>query len=177
MRIHITLLVLFFQFTTIVAQTKKVNTERKFTLNPWENVNGIRVAAGYSKNLETELSYIMSSFPKKDPGFGGLAMRIQYIGLGLEYIRLDNQNVIGSKLSYENTISILAIQLATDFLLSEKDIQYRLLPKIGLTLFGTWTVYYGYNIDLKNNSNIISMPHSISLQCNIEKNRTVAFWR
>jgi len=153
------------------------DTKRKFTLNPWENVNGIRLAAGYSNSLETEISYIMSSYPKKDPGLAGLAMRIQYIGLGLEYLRVGQQNVIGTKLSYENTISIFAIQLGTDFLVSDNDIQYRLLPKVGLTLFGTWTLYYGYNIDLKRQSDIKTTPHIISLQCNIESVRTVAIWR
>jgi hypothetical protein len=119
----------------------------------------------------------MSSYPKKDPGLAGLVMRIQYIGLGLEYLRVGEQNLIGTKLSYENTISILAVQLGADFLASDKDIQYRLSPKVGLTFFGTWTIYYGYNFDLINQSGIKTNPQIISLQCNIESVRTLAIWK
>jgi hypothetical protein len=171
------LLILHGSLTLAQIQDDNSKTKRSFTLNPWDNVNGIRLAAGYYNNLETEVSFIMSSYPKKDPGLAGLAMRIQYIGLGLEYLRVGQQNIIGTKVSYENTISILAVQIGADFLASDKDIQYRLLPKVGLTLFGTWTLYYGFNFDLKNQSDIKTTPHIISLQCNIESVRTVAIWR
>lgn len=179
MKLFIIILILLLQFSFTFGQTGKDSSDikRKFTLNPWDNVNGIRLGAGYFNNLETEVSYILSSYPKKDPGLAGLAMRIQYLGLGLEYLRIGNQNVIGTKLSYEHTVSILALQLGSDFLVSDKDIQYRLLPKVGLTLFGTWTLYYGYNIDLNKQSYIKTMPHLISLQCNIESNRKVAIWK
>jgi hypothetical protein len=179
MRLFVTSILIILQSSLTFGQVQidSSKTKKKFTLNPWDNVNGIRLAAGYFNNLETEASYLMSSSPKKDPGLAGLAMRIQYIGLGLEYLRVGQQNVIGTKLSYENTISIFAIQLGTDFLASDNDIQYRLLPKVGLTLFGTWTLYYGYNIDLNKQSDIKTTPHIISLQCNIESVRTVAIWR
>lgn len=179
MRLSLICFLVFFQINTAFgqAQNNSTLTKKRFTLNPWENVNGFRFAAAYNRHLETEGSYVLSSWPKVDPGLAGLAMRIQYIGLGLEYLRVGRQNVIGAKLSYENTFSILAMQLGSDFLVSNKDKQYRLLPKVGLTLFGTWTVYYGYNIDLYPNSSIITMPHVISLQCTIEKNQSVAVWR
>jgi hypothetical protein len=124
MRLIITsfLIVLQSSFTFGQIQNDSSETKNKFTLNPWDNVNGIRLAAGYYNNLETEVSYILSSYPKRDPGLAGLAMRIQYIGLGLEFLKVGQQNVIGTKFYYENTFSILALQLGTDFLVSDKDI-------------------------------------------------------
>jgi len=57
-----------------ISQEKHEKEIKKFKLNPWENVNGFRVAPSYLKNFELEVSYLMSSYPQKDPGFGGFSM-------------------------------------------------------------------------------------------------------
>lgn len=143
------------------------NKDDKFVLNPWENVNGHRFAVGYFNNFEAEYSYLITSYPNSEQGFGGMINYTQYIGLGAEYLRIGNENVLGAKLSYENTFFLFAVQLATDFLVSDKDTQVRLMPKVGLSLFGYLTIYYGWNISLRKESSLQTHEQIISLQLNI----------
>lgn len=141
--------------------------ETKFLLNPWENVNGYRFGIGAFENFEIEASYLITSFPQTDPGFGGMIMRVQYIGAGLEYLRIDNLNVLGTKLSYENSFAIFSGQIATDFLFNDDSTQVRIMPKIGLSVFGYITLYYGWNFNLIKESELQPHQHIISLQINL----------
>lgn len=143
------------------------NNHKKFRLNPWENINGYRLAGGYNDDIELEVSYLFTSYPATEPGFGAMLMRVQYIGFGLEYLRIGNKNVFGTKLSYENSFAIFSGQIATDFLFTDDSIQIRILPKIGLSIFGFVTIYYGWNYHLLKESDLITQDHIISLQINI----------
>jgi hypothetical protein len=62
---------------------------------------------------------------------------------------------------------LFAGQIATDFLVSDKDTQVRIMPKVGLSLFGFVTAYYGWNIPLKKESTLQTQQHVISLQLNL----------
>ena len=141
--------------------------EKKFTLNPWENVNGYRFGAGFYDGLEMEASYLITSFPQTDPGFGGMIMRVQYIGAGIEYLRIGNKNVFGAKLSYENSFTIFSGQIASDFLFTDDSTQVRIMPKIGLSVFGYITLYYGWNLNLIKQSELQPQEHVVSLQVNL----------
>jgi hypothetical protein len=108
--------------------------QKKSWINPWEGINGYRFSAGYIKDLEIEASYLVTSYPEKDPGFGGFAMLVHYLGVGAEYVKDGPRNAFGAKLSYEASFNILAAQLGTDYLVTDKDQQLRIMPKVGLCL-------------------------------------------
>jgi hypothetical protein len=143
--------------------------ENKFSLNPWENINGYRFGVGFQESLELEASYLITSFPQNDPGFGGMIMRVQYIGAGIEYLRIGNKNVVGAKLSYENSFALFSGQIASDFLFTNNTTQVRIMPKIGLSVFGYITLYYGWNFNLIKQSELQTQNHIISLQINLLK--------
>jgi len=149
------------------TETNQKSNNKKFVLNPWENINGYRIAAGYLNNIELEASYLLTSYPKQEQGFGGMGMRKQNIGAGFEYLRMGNKNVFGTKLSYENSFTIFSGQIATDFLFNDNSTQIRIMPKIGLSLFGAITLYYGWNYNLIKESDLKTQEHIISLQFNI----------
>lgn len=162
------LLFLFLMSFSCSSQTVKDSfIKKKFQLNPWENVNGFRAFVGYLQDFELEGAYILSSFPKQDPGFGGFAMLVQYISGGIEYVRIGKVNAIGPKLSYEVNFSIFSGQLGIDYLFSDKSSQIRMLPKLGLSVFGIITVYYGWNKNLLKENKLITSEHIITLQFNI----------
>ncbi|MBC8754589.1 hypothetical protein H2O64_07880 [Kordia sp. YSTF-M3] len=160
--------ILFFLLISFTANAQVQNDslvkKKKFQLNPWDNINGYRVSFNSLRTLELEASYVLSSFPKKDPGFGAFAMRFQYISAGVEYLRLNRQDVYGIKLAYENSFSLISAQIGTDYLFSNNDSQIRLMPKVGITMIGWITLYYGWNINLLKNSSLQPSNHSFSLQ-------------
>jgi hypothetical protein len=158
---------LFVSLSGFTQVNDEVIEKKKFTLNPWDNINGFRVAPSYLKNFEFEGSYLITSYPERDPGFGGFFLLVQNIGIGLEYINIGNQNAIGAKLSYEINYSILSAQIGGDVLKSDKDVQYRIMPKLGLSTFGIITIYYGWNYNLRNESTLILPKHTITLQINV----------
>ncbi|MDR6966249.1 hypothetical protein J2X31_000242 [Flavobacterium arsenatis] len=141
--------------------------DKKFTLNPWDNINGFRVATSYYKNFEFEASYLISSYPRQEPGFGGFAMLVQYVGAGIEYVNVGNQHAIGAKLSYEANFSIFSAQVGGDIIASDQDFQYRMLPRIGVSVFGLITAYYGWNYNLRKESELMSAEHIFTLQFNL----------
>jgi hypothetical protein len=159
---NIILLVVLIWSSSSVAQTNNSNS-----LQLWDNVNGFRVACGYFENLELEAAFLITSYPQQEQGFGGMGMRIQYVGAGIEYILIDNKHVIGAKLSYENSIAFFSGQIATDFLITDKSTQFRIMPKIGLSVFGRATLYYGWNIQLIKESDLQTQNHVISFQMNL----------
>jgi len=162
------LLFIFLMSFSCSSQTVKDSLiKKKFKLNPWENVNGFRASVGYLEDFELEGAYILSSFPKQDPGFGGFAMLVQYISGGIEYVRIGKVNAVGPKLSYEVNFSIFSGQIGIDYLFSDKSPQMRLLPKLGLSVFGIITVYYGWNKNLLKQNELITSEHVITLQLNI----------
>src|SRR5436190_9943603 len=139
-----TVIILLFVF--IWSSNSNAQTKNSESVSLWENINGFRVGCGYYDNLELEASYLITSYPQSEQGFGGMAMRIQYVGAGIEYLLIDNKHVFGTKLSYENSFSFFSGQIATDFLFTDESTQIRIMPKIGLSLFGRATLYYGWNI-------------------------------
>lgn len=146
------------------SNAQKANGE---SLSLRENINGFRVAGGYYDNLELETSFLITSYPKQEQGFGGMAMRVEYVGAGLEYLLIDNRHVFGTKLSYENSFMFFSGQIATDFLFTDESTQIRVMPKIGLSVFGRATLYYGWNIQLIKESELQTQNHVVSLQMNI----------
>lgn len=147
--------------------SKDIAHDKKNTLNPWDNINGFRIATSYYKNFEFEASYLLSSYPRQEPGFGGFAMLVQYVGAGIEYVNVGNQHAIGAKLSYEANFSIFSAQVGGDILTSGQDFQYRILPRVGLSAFGIITAYYGWNHNLKKESALRPAEHIFTLQFNI----------
>ena len=158
----IVLLLVFFWSWNSAAQTKN-----SFKLNPWENTNGFRFGVCHFDHLEIETSYLITSYPQQEQGFGGMGMRVQYVGAGLEYLWIDNRHVLGAKLSYENSLMFFSGQIATDFLFTDESKQIRVLPKIGLSLFGRATLYYGWNIQLLKESELQTQNHVVSFQINL----------
>lgn len=171
MKLALSVTIIFFSISTLFGQTYKdtIKFDKKFRINPWENVNGFRIAPSYYKNFELEISYLITSFPKKDPGFGGFAMLVHYIGAGIEYVNVGNQNAIGTKLSYEANYSVFSVQLGGDFITSNKDFQYRIMPRLGLSVFGIITIYYGWNYNLNKESKLLPYDHLLTLQINVLK--------
>jgi hypothetical protein len=112
-------------------------------LNPWENNNAYRFSFNSLQTVELEASYVLTSYPEQEPGFGGLIMRFQYISAGIEYLRVDQQNVYGVKLAYKNSLSLFSAQIGTDYLFTDNASQIRVLPKVGITMIGWITLYYG----------------------------------
>lgn len=159
---NIILLVVLIWSSKSAAQTNNSDS-----LQLWDNENGFRVACGYFENVELEASFLITSYPQQEQGFGGMGMRIQYVGAGLEYLLIDNKHVVGAKLSYENSIAFFSGQIATDFLITDKSTQIRVMPKIGLSLFGRATLYYGWNIQLIKESDLQTQNHVISFQMNL----------
>lgn len=159
---NIILLVVLIWSSKSAAQTNNSDS-----LQLWDNENGFRVACGYFENVELEASFLITSYPQQEQGFGGMGMRIQYVGAGLEYLLIDNKHVVGAKLSYENSIAFFSGQIATDFLITDKSTQIRVMPKIGLSLFGRATLYCGWNIQLIKESDLQTQNHMISFQMNL----------
>ena len=168
MKINPILLILLFSVWPIFSQINENNPDvKKFRLNPWDNINGFRVAPSYYKNFEFEASYLISSYPTQDPGFGGFAMLVQYVGVGVEYVNFEKQHAIGAKLSYEVNFSIFSAQAGGDIITSDKDFQIRIMPRVGLSVFGIITAYYGWNYNLREKSELTPAEHIFTLQFNI----------
>ncbi|WP_298513322.1 hypothetical protein [uncultured Kordia sp.] len=163
------LLLFFFVSFTLNAQTQDdaFSQQKKFQLNPWDNINGYRFALNSLKTVELEASYVLSSWPIKDPGYGGLIMRYQYLSTGIEYLRVDRKDVYGVKFAYENSWTLFSAQIGTDYLFSDKGSQVRLMPKVGLSLLGWVTLYYGWNINLLKNSALQPRKHNFILQVTV----------
>lgn len=161
--------ILFLLNFLVNAQSNTYNSKNNKTLNlnPWDGINAIRVASNFVREYEAEVSYLITSYPKQEPGFGALAMRVQYVGLGAEYLRLGNSNVFGIKASYEESFALFAGQVGVDYLTTFSDSQVRIAPKIGASLFGYITLYYGWNFDLNKSSSIHTRDQFLSLQINI----------
>lgn len=151
----------------IWSSNSAAQTDNSNSLRLWDNEDGFRVAYGYFENVELEASFLITSYPQQEQGFGGMGMRIQYVGAGIEYLLLDNKQVVGAKLSYENSIAFLSGQIATDFLITDNSTQFRIMPKIGLSYFGRATLYYGWNIQLIKESDLQTQNHVISFQMNL----------
>lgn len=156
-------------FAFIWSSNSYSQTKNEDSLNLWDNINGWRFAGGFYDNLELETSFLITSYPNQEPGFGGMAMRVQYVGAGLEYLVIDNKHVFGGKLSYENSFVFFSGQIATDFLFTDISKQIRIMPKIGLTLFGKATLYYGWNIQLLKESDLHTQNHVVTFGMNILK--------
>jgi hypothetical protein len=135
-------------------------------LNPWDGLNGYRFSMGYLKDFEAEASYLISSYPKTEQGFGGMMMLVHYLGAGVEYVKDGPTHAIGAKLSYEASFFLFSGQLGADYLVADGMQQARIMPKIGLSLFGMVTLYYGRNFNLLENSRLQPHGHVLSLQVN-----------
>ncbi|WP_196888532.1 hypothetical protein [Aureivirga sp. CE67] len=146
---------------------KSKSKKNRFLNDFWNKRKGIRFSGGKNDNLETEATFFITSYPYTEEGFGAMVTRYQNIGAGLEYLRVDGENVFGTKLSYENHFFLFSGQIGADFLFSDDSHQFRLMPKIGLSAFGTLTLYYGWNFDLIKHSKLQTQNHLISLQLNI----------
>ena len=144
-----------------------LSAPKKIKLNPWEGVNAYRFSVGNLKDMEMEASYLITSFPQQDPGFGGIGMFVQYIGAGLECIKDGTNYAVGTKLSYETTFLFFSAQIGTDYLYSDTGQQVRIMPKIGLSIIGVVTFYYGYNHNLIESSRLQPNKNIISLQINL----------
>ncbi|QJP33273.1 hypothetical protein F0365_02050 [Nonlabens sp. Ci31] len=167
MKFKILFLLALFSSCLSIAQERE---KKGFDLDPWEDINAIRVSSNFIKDYEAEVSYLVTSYPKQEPGYGAMVMRVQYAGLGLEYLRLGNKNVLGFKASYEESFAIFAAQIAADYLTTFEDSQFRISPKIGLSIFGFVTLYYGWNFDLLKSSSIQTRNQFLTLQLNIFQN-------
>jgi hypothetical protein len=154
-------------FVFVWSSNSKAQTKNADSLNLWDNINGWRFAGGYYDNLELETSFLITSYPEQEQGFGGMGMRVQYVGAGLEYLLIDNKHVFGTKLSYENSLAFFSGQIATDFLFTDESTQIRIMPKVGLSVFGRATLYYGWNIQLLKESDLQTQNHVVSFQMNI----------
>lgn len=168
MKKTIYLLIIFgFATSNVFSQTTFDESKKKFHINPWDNINGIKIAPSYYKNFEFEVAYFLSSYPEQDPGFGGFFQLVQNIGLGIEYVNSDNHNAIGGKLTYELNYSIFSAQIGGDIITSNKDYQYRLMPKIGLSLFSFVNLYFGWNYNLRTESTLQPPKYNLTLSINI----------
>ena len=67
----------------------------------------------------------------------------------------------------ENSLMFFSGQIATDFLFTDESKQIRVMPKIGLSLFGRATLYYGWNIQLLKESDLQTQNHVVSFQMNL----------
>lgn len=153
-------------FSLLIHSQNEIRKDEKFKLNPWDNINGYRYSIGQYSNTELEVSYLLTSYPSSEPGFGAMIMRVQYVGLGLEYLKIGNKNAFGAKLSYENSFFLFSGQISSDILFTNNSTQFRLMPKIGLSIFGFVTLYYGWNHDLLKNSDLKTEAQTISIQLN-----------
>ncbi len=158
---------MIFLFVSIWSWNSYAQLTTNDSLNLWKNIDGFRVGGGYYNHLELEASVLISSYPEQEQGFGGMGMLIEYVGAGLEYLLIDDKHVFGAKLSYENSLMFFSGQLATDFLFTDQSKQIRIMPKIGLSLFGRATLYYGWNIQLLKESDLQTQNHVVSFQMNI----------
>ena len=154
-------------FFTCNSQELSGNSSKKFTLNPWDNNNGYRYSLGYLKDLELGVSYIISSYPESDPGFGGFALLVQNIGGGVEYLRIGNKNAFGARISYEVSFSLLTAQIAGDYIFTDKSSQVRLMPKVGISLFSLINLYYGWNKNVLKQNELMTSDHIISVEINL----------
>lgn len=166
MKILILILTVLFAYPTF-GQMQNPETQKTFSLNPWEDVNGYRISVGYFRDFEAEVSYLISSYPRTEQGFGGLTMLVQNIGIGAGYAQDGNRHAIGGKLSYEVNLAIFSAQVATDFLASDQGAQYRISPRIGLSLLGIVTAYYTWNYNLRKQGEFQPARHVIALQVNV----------
>lgn len=159
-------IILFALLSSLCAYSQE-DDNNKFVLNPWDNNNGTRYAIGYHKDFEAEFSYLLTSWPDTELGFGAFVELFHYIGAGLEYVKDGPRHAVGPKLSYELTFNLLAAQIGIDYLVSESGSQARILPKLGISCFGILTLYYSFNKNLISGSKLYPDTHTISLQLNL----------
>ena len=133
-------------------------------------MNGFKVAPSYYKNFECEVGFFISSYPEHDPGYGGFFLLVQNVGLSLEYVNYNQYNIVGTKLYYELNYSIFSAQLGGGVLFSDQGHQYRITPKIGLSLFSFGNLYFGWNNNLLSKSCIQPPKYTITLSVNLYNN-------
>lgn len=133
-------------------------------VNPWGGINGVQFFIGGNSNLEAGANYVISSFPKKDPGFGGLA-GFQNISIGMSAKGNKKHTYFGPHIAYQRALAILALQSSIEYHTSFKDNYLRFTPKAGLSFFGFVNVVCGYNLYLINNTdNTTQSPFTITAQ-------------
>lgn len=157
---------LLFSFVGVSAQTDSVQT-KVFRINPWEGVNGWRASVGYRNDLEVTASYIISSYPEKDPSWSAFAMFVHNVAGGVEYLKDANRHAVGPKISYDLNYAMVSAQIGVDVLFSEAGYQSRLLPKIGFSLFSFINFYYGYNHNFRPESKLHPARHMITVEINL----------
>lgn len=152
---------------TLSLPVTPVVSDNKQTVNPYKPSKGLRISAGYNKDFETEVAYIISPFHSKHPTGNAWKDLGKTAAAGLEYVKDGPRNAVGAKLSYEASFSLLIAQISADYLYSEAGNQARIMPKVGLSAFGFVTVYYGWNINTIKDSGLQPYKHLLSLQINI----------
>lgn len=136
-------------------------------INPWGGENGFRFAGGYMQDLEMEASYLLTSYSENGPELRGIAPFNHYIGAGLEYVKDGPRNAAGAKLSYEVNYFLLSAQLGADYLITGGNRQARIMPKVGYSVLGVVTFYYGWNYNIIKDSNLKPYSNVITLQINL----------
>ena len=157
-KILITVLLILFFLSNIFSQSPM-----KFSLK--ENANTGRIAISYLTDFELSGAYVLSTENKnEDFGLAGLSMRVDYIGIGINYLKIKNNDSFGLNLTYGSKVAVIAWQLGVNYITDLNNNQLRILPKVGLTLLGNWTLYYGYNFNTILQNGLLPNNHIITLQ-------------
>ena len=163
-------LIIFNSSSTLLGQEKDSVRNRSF-LNPWNGLNGIRLTLGYFKHFESEIAFIVTNYPDKDPGLGGLA-GFQSFSIGAKYLYANNIPVYGASITYQKVFGFLAFQIGADQLFDNSgNTQMRIIPSVGLTFAGHLSLLYSYNINMFDDKLKFQSPSLISIQIPILKKK------
>lgn len=136
-------------------------------VNPWGGINGIQYSIGAVNNFEVGLNYVISSYPKENPGLAALA-GFQNISIGIGVNENSKTFYFGPHAAYQVALAILDLQASIDYRTTLKDHYFRVSPKVGLSFFGFFNVVAGYNIILNRNDRIDNKsPYNITIQLTI----------
>lgn len=129
----------------------------------------------YSLGLTTGYTYAKSHFIQigaiYGTDYGNVHTPSKGFGIGADISKINNKYAVGTKIFYEHNFFILtAFRLnAVNYFSEQQNLDFRLMPQFGLSLFGYLNLLYGYSIPTLGNEYANIGRHSISLTLNLLK--------
>jgi len=133
-----------------------------FGLYPWEGAPGIKAGIIYDGSIFGELGIIKTDIPPACDLYG-----FEDIALTSEFNFNFRHFIIGPKFSYEYNLSLCGFKGSFIYYSDFKDKDLRVLPEIGVGIYGVIMLYYGYAIPLQKFEFGAIGRNSLSLTVNV----------
>ncbi len=139
---------------SVFAQNTSNDYERRFVFS---------IGGAYQRNFFGEVNLMYSSI---EQSMGGVATWGPRVGFETNFSKTDF--IYAPKIGYEVNLILFALRASVISYFDNGKTDLRLLPEIGITLFGLIDLTYGYNIPLLNYESSKIGRNRITLSINFD---------